>query len=211
MAAEIPCELISWSAFYRLCQSLAALIEVSGYRPDMIVAIGRGGWTPARVLADFFGIVDLTGFNIVHYRGSHMEPEARIKYPLAVELNDRRVLLVDDVSDSGDTFDLALKHVAEHGRPETIRTAALHHKIASRFKPDFYASSITKWRWIIYPWALREDIGSFIGEMAPQPVSVKEIERRLEEGYGIRLAQRQLRNLLAILARDIPWVSRLPD
>ncbi len=211
MAAQIPCELISWNTFYRLCQILATRIKESGYRPDMIVAIGRGGWTPARVLADFFGIVDLTGFNIVHYCGSHMEPKARIKYPLAVELDGRRILLVDDVSDSGDTFDLALEHIAGHGAPRAVRTAALHHKIASRFIPDFYASRIVKWRWIIYPWALREDIGAFIGEMEPQPASVKEIERRLEQGYGIRLVQRQLRNLLAIMDRDVPWVSRLPE
>lgn len=211
MSVRIPCELISWSAFYRLCQILASRINDSGYRPDLIVAIGRGGWMPARVLADFFGVMDLTGFNIVHYRGSHMEPEARIKYPLSVDLDDRRVLLVDDVSDSGDTFELALNHIGKHGAPEKIRTAALHHKIASRCVPDFCAARIVKWRWIIYPWALCEDISTFIREMEPSPASVKEIEQRLEEGYGIRLAQRQLHNLLSIMDRDSLWASQLPN
>ncbi len=211
MGFTIPCELISWNSFYGLCQTLACRIYESGYRPDMIVAIGRGGWVPARVLADFFGVMDLTGFNITHYRGSHMQPEARIKYPLSVGLDDRCVLLVDDVSDSGDTFELALNHVGQHGTPKTIRTAAMHHKLASSFVPDFYAERIVKWRWIIYPWAWHEDISTFIKEMEPPPVSLTEIEQRLEEGYGIRLARWQLRNLLSLMKWDSPEVSGLVD
>ncbi len=209
MSVRFPCELISWNAFYQLCQVMVSRINDSGYRPDVILAIGRGGWVPARVLADYLGLMDLTSFNITHYRGSHMEPEARIKYPLSVDLDDRRVLLVDDVSDSGDTFELALKHIGTHGTPQEIRTAALHHKTASQFVPDFYAAKIVKWRWIIYPWALIEDISTFIKEMEPLPASVKEIERELEQGYGIRLSQRKLHSLFSTMNWDSSGV--FPD
>jgi hypoxanthine phosphoribosyltransferase len=59
---------------------------------------------------------------------------------------DPRVLLVDDVSGSGDTFDAALVHPQARGRPADLRTAVLHHKVWFTCAPDFFAQHVVKWR-----------------------------------------------------------------
>ena len=181
-----------------MCRRLAGRIRDSGVAPDLIVAIGRGGYVPGRILADLLGLMDLVGIRIEHYRGAHRGPAARIRQPLAIDISGRRILLVDDVSDTGDTFELALEHLAEQGAPASVHTAAMHHKIVSRIEPDFYARKIVKWRWIIYPWAVTEDLAAFAQDMQPTPSSAAELRRRLEE-RGVRTGQAVLEDVLRLL------------
>ncbi|MDO8959606.1 MAG: phosphoribosyltransferase [Rhodocyclaceae bacterium] len=192
------CEIISWSAFHDLARRLARKIADSGYRPDVIVAIGRGGYVPGRVLSDFLDQMDLTSFKIEHYRHARKQHAARVRYPLAADVTGRRVLLVDDVADSGETFAVALAHLNSRGAPAEIRSAVLHYKTVSPYVPDYYAQKAIKWRWIIYPWAVAEDVGSFIRAMRPQPASADEAARRLAAAHGIRLPRRVLADLFEI-------------
>ena len=64
-----------------------------------------------------------------------------------------QVLLVDDVTDTGDTLRLAIEHMQSHN-PAQLKVAVLQHKQVSPLEPDFYAQKIVAWRWVIYPWAL---------------------------------------------------------
>ena len=106
------CELISWSEVQRLCLRLAVMIRESGYHPDIIVAIGRGGYIPARLLCDHLDIMALTGIKIEHYlAGTSRQEQAIIRYPLCTDIRDQQVLVVDDVNDSGDTIELAIQHL----------------------------------------------------------------------------------------------------
>ena len=185
---KLACELITWDHFYALCQKLSSLILENNYRPDVIVAIARGGYAPARILADYLGVMDLISIRIEHYRGTHKEPRAVIKTSLISDLDQQRILIVDDVSDTGDTFRAATQHVEQHAIPKMIKTAAIHHKVVSSYVPDFYANKVTQWRWIIYPWAVIEDLTSLIKSMESRPESLEEIATRLEQDYGIRLS-----------------------
>ncbi len=202
MSDKPRCELISWARFQSLCRQLVLRIDGAGFRPDLIVAIARGGYMPARVLSDFFGIMDLACFRIEHYRGARKQAVTRIKYPLAADVSGRRVLLVDDVSDTGDTFDVATAHVRERGEPAELRTAVMHHKVVSRFVPDFYAAKVTKWRWLVYPWAVMEDLGAFIEGMDPPPSEPSAIAERLQRDHGVCVSTRVILDVLASLERQ---------
>lgn len=193
------CEVVTWHRFYALARILAHRVRESGFQPDVIVAIGRGGYMPARVLSDFLGQMDLTGFKIEHYRGTQKQVAARVRYPLTADVAGRRVLLVDDVSDSGDTFAAALEHLRSRGAPAAVRTAVLHHKIVCPYQPDYYACKIVKWRWLIYPWAVAEDLTGIIAAMTPRPASVDVIARRLAAEHGIRMAPGVLRDVLGMM------------
>ena len=57
MQEQLRCELISWAEVERLCQRLAGLIKETGFRPDLVIAIGRGGYVPARLLCDYMHIM----------------------------------------------------------------------------------------------------------------------------------------------------------
>lgn len=198
MNAPPPCEIVGWGRFYALARKLARRVRDSGYRPDILVAVERGGYMPARILSDFLDIMDLASFKIEHYHGTRKGARAVVRYPLSADLDGRRVLLVDDVSDSGDTFAVALAHLATRGTPAEVRSAVLHHKIVSPYVPDYYAQRVVKWRWLIYPWAIAEDVGGFIRAMRPRPASLAEAARRLSATHGVRLPEAVLRDVMAM-------------
>ena len=196
MTEKVQCEYISWGRFYRLSRRLSRKVYKSGFKPDVIVAIGRGGYMPARILSDFLHIMNLTTFKVEHYRGTHKKTTAQIRYPLAGDVSGEKVLLVDDVCDTGDTFVLASKHLQEYMQPCEIRTAVLHYKKTSCFSPDYYASRMVTWRWIVYPWAAAEDISQFIKQMQPVARNVGEISTILKEEHNIRISASLIEEIL---------------
>jgi len=153
---------------------------------------------PSRVISDFLHVMNLTSFKIEHYRGTEKKPTALIRYPLASGVSGEKILLVDDVCDTGNTFEVANKHLEEFMQLREIRTAVLHFKKTSSFIPDYYASRMVKWRWIIYPWAAAEDISEFIKQMQPQPQSIAEIRKILQQDYGIRIQTLLIEDILAL-------------
>ncbi len=205
MKERVAGEIITWDHFYDLCQTLVDKILDDGFRPDLIIAIARGGYIPARVLADFLGVMQLRSIRIEHYRGSHKGPEAIIKEPLVVDVDakPRRILLVDDVSDTGDTFQLALDHIQGQMAAAQTRTAALHYKVVSNYEPDFYARKVLQWHWITYPWAIVEDLCVFIKSMEPRPESLQGIADKLYQDQGLRVETNILARVLRIMQRQL--------
>lgn len=201
MTKTIPCELIEWPQVIALSRQLAQQIRESYINIDMIVAIGRGGYMPARLLSDLLGIFNLASFKIEHYRGAQKGSTALVKYGLNAPVDDQQILLVDDVSDSGDTFHVAIDHIQSLGDPEQIHTAVLHHKVVSSFVPDFYAEKVEQWHWIIYPWAVTEDLASFIAAMQPETDSIEQIVSFLKQAHGIEVSAEHIQDALSLLGR----------
>lgn len=198
-AKKIRCETISWFRVHQLSRRLAYLILASGYRPDKIIAIGRGGYVPARILCDYLDIYQLSSIRVEHYkRGTQREPLARVVDPLRMDLSGQRLLIVDDVSDTGDTFEAAIEHVQER-HPEEIKTAVLHHKISATFIPDYISHTVIKWRWLIYPWALMEDLTGFVRQMETPPQSIENLAERLKADYSINISRQVLEDVIALL------------
>jgi hypoxanthine phosphoribosyltransferase len=197
----MDCEIMSWSSVAKLSHKLALGIQHDSFVPDIVVAIARGGYVPARILCDRLNIYNLTSIRITHYTGgSTIHEKARLSVPLCVDIRDMNVLLVDDVDDTGETIELALKHLYSF-QPKMVKTAVLHHKTVSPLVPDYYAKTIRKWRWIIYPWALAEDITGFISRMSPKPKTLEEVRVRLEQDYGIRLSTARLEEIAGRVLR----------
>lgn len=198
--AGLRCELIAWAEVHRLCRRLATRVRDSGFRPQLIVAIGRGGYIPARLLCDYLHLMGLAGVKVEHYTGgARRQPHARVRYPLGIDVEGLRVLVVDDVNDSGDTFEVVLEYLKAL-RPGELRTAVMHDKTVSRFHVDYRAKRVRQWRWLVYPWARVEDITGFIQAMSPPPVSRAEAARRLEHDYRIRVPAQTLSDVYEFMA-----------
>ena len=198
MAEKLRCELVSNETVYDLAWTLANKVRVSGFRPDLVVAISRGGFTPARVLCDVLGIFNLTSIRIVHYRGpADMQPVARVKYPLCIPVKGQRLLVVDDVNDTGDTLKAARGHLEPLG-PLEVRMAVLHEKTGSPVRAEYAGGVIDEWRWLIYPWAVVEDVGGFLRRMDPAPCDAAEADRRLRADYGLDVSPMLIERLLAL-------------
>ena len=193
--SSFACELISWHGVAMLSNKLAQQIKQDQFKPDIVIAIARGGYVPARILCDRLDIYNLTSIRIAHYTGGSTKLElARLSIPLGIDIKGMQVLLVDDVTDTGDTFRLALEHVKSFS-PQVVKSAVIHHKAISELVPDYYATIIRKWRWIIYPWAVTEDICGFISKMSPPPRSHTQIRDYLQKYYALTLSVKRLQEI----------------
>lgn len=192
-----PIELLSWDQVYNLTRRLAFSIIKSGFAPDVIVAIARGGYVPARVLCDFLNVSNLTDLRITHYAAGAKKETARLIVPLRINPKGKKVLVVDDVTDTGDTLQIVIDHIKE-ARPDDVKTAVLTHKKTSPVVPDFYAQKIIKWRWVIYPWAVLEDLKEFMKNMGNPPRTPELAKQRFMDEYRIKVPIKVLNDLFSL-------------
>ncbi len=194
---QFPCEIISWATVASLSQKLATQVRNSDFKPDTVIAIARGGYVPARLLCDYLHLTDLSSFRIVHYTsGAEKKKNAKLVDPLCRDLGGRKVLLVDDVSDTGDTLELARAHLAERNAT-SVRSAVLQHKKTSVIMPDFHAQVIFRWRWIIYPWAVTEDLTGLIERLPNVSTDVQQIADQLKKEFGLSIRRSLLDKVLS--------------
>lgn len=191
-------EFITQHQVDRLVLKLARKILRDRFRPDIIVAIARGGYVPARLLCDLLDIYNLASMRIAHYTGAHKNAQAHLSIPLNIDVRGMRVLLVDDIDDTGDTLALAREHILSM-HPAELRTAVLHHKTSSTSLPDYYAHKIIRWRWITYPWAVVEDVLGFVRRMQPPPTSMDEASARLAKDYNFRADKQIMQDVFRLL------------
>ena len=202
MAKQFQCKLISWKEVYDLSAHLAGQVQDAGYRPDIVIAIARGGYVPARLVCDFLDIYNLTSIRISHYTaGCSKDETARLSSPLCMEIKGLKVLLVDDITDTGDSVEVALQHIREFG-PAEVKVAVLQHKKQARVKPDFCAKTLFQWRWIIYPWAVTEDIGGFLRAMPELPDTVEAANTVLEADYGVTVPLQTLSQVYRMMEKN---------
>ncbi|MCX8172858.1 MAG: phosphoribosyltransferase [Archaeoglobaceae archaeon] len=186
------CHLYDWNDIYFLCKQLAKKIKTNGYRVDVIVAIARGGWIPARILADLLEVKELYSVKTEHWGiVATITGEAKITQPLNVKLEGKNVLIVDDVTDTGETIKLVKEHIKSL-LAKNIRTAVIDYKKTSKFVPDYYASEMESWKWIVYPWSLKEDVKGII---ANKTKNLDEAIQILEE-YGLKLSYEEVREII---------------
>ncbi|MDH7596474.1 MAG: phosphoribosyltransferase [Methanothrix sp.] len=194
---RFDCQVVSWDEAYRLERELASRIKSSGYRPDLVIAIGRGGFVPARVVCDRLLHTQLTSIRIERWGvAAHQLEKATIRFPLSVDISNMRVLVIDDVTDTGDTLSAALEYLWSLG-PADVKTGVLHHKVSSRVEPDYCSEIVQRWRWIVYPWAFHEEMLGFVERvLSGNPVGMKEIRLRLRMLYGIDISEPDLSDVL---------------
>lgn len=192
---------MSFTEVSRLSKLLARKIKASGYQPDLIIAIGRGGYVPGRLVSDFLLFNALTTVKVEHYmRGAEMKAEARIRFPLSVDISGKKVLIIDDVTDTGDTLKLSVDYIRSLN-PSEIRTVVLQHKTCSSFVPDFYGQKITRWRWIIYPWARYEDLAGFTEKiLEDRALDISQITAEFKDRYHLDVGETEILEILQDLA-----------
>lgn len=190
---SFACDLVSWDESCNLARILAGKIKQSGFKPDLIIAIGRGGYIPARLVSDYLLHEMLTSIKIEHWgEAARKKEQVLIRFPLAVDVRDQTVLIVDDVTDTGDTLRTATEYV-NRSDPAEIRTGVLQHKYTSKFEPDYFSEFISEWKWIIYPWAVHEDLVGFCERVLNRKAQFfSDIKGRLEDRFNIRVNDEDL-------------------
>lgn len=152
-AAPLPDrEVLGWLEFGDSSRSLARDVLESGFVPDFVIAIARGGLLPAGALAYAIGTKSCGSLNVEFYSDVDTTlPEPVILPPMLdnTALIGKNILLVDDVADSGRTLALVVDMLERVG--VIVKTATLYYKPRSVIAPDFYWKKTD--RWIVFPWS----------------------------------------------------------
>ncbi len=148
----------TWDEIHKLVIQLAKKIKQSNYEPEVIVGIARGGWIVARLLSDLLEVPEIASIRIVFYKDvAEISRSPVITQPVSTSVRGKKVLVSDDVSDTGSSLNAAVKHLIEENAAE-IRVATIHVKPWTTFIPDYYVVKTDAW--IIYPWEPYETIKS---------------------------------------------------
>jgi len=150
----------SYRQIHRTVKDMARRIIADGYNPDVIVAIGTGGFIPARILKTFINRPILTvGLQLYDENNVAADVPRKVQWIDEVErkLAGRKVLLVDEVDDTRTTLEYCLKELLSNG-PAEEAVAVLHRKN----KPKrgvipvevrrFYVGEELEDVWVVYPW-----------------------------------------------------------
>jgi hypoxanthine phosphoribosyltransferase len=136
---------VSWNVVEVLSRNLAREVRRSDFKPDLIVGIAKGGLIPATLVAKYLHL-PITSILIQSYTGKDKRKHPEIEIDIPEDLDAFRVLIVDDIVDSGETMQLAKEHLSFLD----VKTAALYYKPNRVHTPDFYRVQTDKW--IKFPW-----------------------------------------------------------
>jgi len=194
VSSKFDCQVMDWYRFQLLAEKTARKVVDSGYKPDIIVGLARGGWVLSRVLCDYLGVKDLVSLKVEHW-GVTATPDgkARIKYPFNIDLSGYKVLVVDDITDTGLSMIAAMSYVNTLN-PLVVKTATLQHITGSQFTPDYYGEKIS-WCWVIFPWNYIEDISNIIMKIDKNGVTDSEIAERLKSDHRIEANQGEIKRI----------------
>jgi uncharacterized protein len=160
-------EVLTWESFGEGSRALGQLIADTGYQPDIILGVARGGLLPAAAVAYALDVKNLFTMNVEFYTGV----DERLDFPVmlppllnAVDLKGARVLVADDVADTGATLQLVKEFCAEH--VHDVRCAVLYEKPRSIVKCEYVWRRTD--RWIDFPWSSQPPL---LNRRAGQPAA----------------------------------------
>lgn len=152
-------ERMSWDDLGAGARALAEQIAQDGYRPDIVLAIARGGLLVGGALSYALGVKNTFTVNVEFYTGIDERlpmPIILPPVPELVDLGEARVILADDVADTGQTLALVKGFCSDH--VAEVRAAVLYEKPWSTFSCDYV------WRrtdqWIDFPWSTQAPVGA---------------------------------------------------
>jgi hypoxanthine phosphoribosyltransferase len=141
---------LSWEEVVHLARKLATDIKKSGFEPDYLIGVTRGGIFPLGFLAQELDVRNILTVSTSSYTG-RKQGELRVIYMPEIELTGKRLLLIDEVIETGKTMETLVKRMSERYQPAELRTAVLVlNTVTSRFSPDFKALEAREWT--IFPW-----------------------------------------------------------
>ena len=155
-------EVLTWEMFGVAGRALAQQVADSDFAPDIVLGIARGGLIPAGSIAYALDCKNLFTLSVEFYTGVDQRLDVPVMLPPfldAADLTGARVLIVDDVADTGKTLELVRQFCS--GNVAEARTAVLYAKPHSIIAPDFVWRSTDKW--INFPWSTEPPVVSRTG------------------------------------------------
>jgi len=194
LASELKFEIPSWDQIYGLLLNLANKVRKAGFKPDVIVGVSRGGWPPARVMSDLLENPKLANVTAEFYVGvAETKGNPVITQPVSVPVRDKKVLVVDDVADTGESLQLVRAHLEEQGASE-VKIATIYYKPWSVLIPDYYEKETRAW--IVFPWERKETVRKVVEKYKRERKPVNEAKEKLvNSGLNRQLVERFIQEI----------------
>lgn len=150
-------ENIKWNDITKACKLLSNQIKKQNIDNPILVAISRGGLIPARLIAKHLNIRKIYSLGLESYNDDTHEQHGFNIYQTFTEKfpDNSKVIIVDDIIDSGKSLELAIKLVCQnkiHEHGICVYAAAIHYKDCASHKPDVFYKKVKENNWIVYPW-----------------------------------------------------------
>jgi hypoxanthine phosphoribosyltransferase len=143
----------NWEDLEKTTIELADQIDAVGREYDRIIALANGGMTMVRLLGDRLGTNKISCVQLSFYQGiNDTKKEPQIIQPLVAKVSGQKILIFEDIVDTGATLEFALSYLRDHG-VASVETASLVVKPHSSVQPEF--AGVT---WVIFPYEVRETI-----------------------------------------------------
>lgn len=168
----------SWEEMGQLCFELAKKIIASEKKFDRLITFAKGGWTWSRTLADYLQVKKVASVQLVSYKGIYETKKPIIFQSLPVNIAGERILLFDDINDTGETLATGMQYLDICGAKK-VTTAVLYHKPWSKVKPDFIGNSTKSW--VIFPHEIRETVILLNKKWREEGLTKEEIKDKLVE------------------------------
>ncbi|MFT4215111.1 MAG: phosphoribosyltransferase [Microbacterium sp.] len=160
-------EILTWDGFGEATRELSRAIVADGFAPDVVVAIARGGLLAAGAVAYGLGVKSCGTLNVEFYTGIGTVLDEPELLPPDLDLGylaGKRVLLADDVADSGRTLVLAARLLTDAGAD--VRSVCIYTKPDSMARPDYSWRETD--RWIDFPWSGRGTVAEEDAAQRPE-------------------------------------------
>ncbi len=145
-------EVLTYELFGTAVRDLAQQVVDDGFEPDIVLAIARGGLGLAMGLGYALDVKNLSAVNVEFYTGVNERLDVPMMLPptpAAIDLTGMKVLIADDVADTGKTLEVVRDFFADH--VAEARTAVIYEKPWTVIHAEYV------WRrtdaWIDFPWS----------------------------------------------------------
>lgn len=192
--SNLEFEIPTWEEIYKLLLNLADQIQKTNFKPDIIVGVARGGWHPARVMSDLLENPELANVKTDFYLDvAKTKSEPVISQPISVPVRNKRILIVDDVADTGESLRLVMLHLKQKGATD-VKIATIYYKPWSVVTPDWYERKTSDW--IIFPWERKETVRRVVEKFKNEGKTVEEAKKTLiRHGLDRKLVQRFIKEI----------------
>lgn len=201
---SFPCKIVTYDEMAKWTLDVARQIQDCNCKPSVIIGLTRGGWVPARLLCDHLHVKKLYAVKTEHWGiTANQDGKALLTQELNAKIDGESVLVVDDITDSGESLQLAIAHV-QALKPSEIKTATLLHITHSAIEPNFYSVKVPKeeWTWFIFPWNLHEDLRTLIPKSFVGGKTEDEIRRAFNANFKIDVPEELVRSTMKDLEAE---------
>jgi len=193
---KFNCIMPSWQDIHDTAKKTAVLIKQSDFHPEIIIAVARGGLVPARLFCDFLHVKSCYAVKVDHWGlTATKDGQAKLTHELNLDLEGKKVLVVDDITDTGQSMELAKTHISNL-KPAEVKTATLIHLNGSKYTPDFFGTEMN-WAWIVFPWNYTEDMVNIIRKITKAgQKAVEVIKGELVSGFNVNISNNEIQEVL---------------